>query len=67
MLLAKKRLYVHDLMMVKQTYKHNYFRAMVCFSKKTTSFQQNEMQIRDENGDYNEHFRNLLQDYYLDK
>jgi tRNA1Val (adenine37-N6)-methyltransferase len=66
-LLAKKGLYVHDLMFVKQTYKHNYFRAMVCFSKKTTSFQQTEMHIRDENGDYNEHYRNLLQDYYLDK
>jgi tRNA1Val (adenine37-N6)-methyltransferase len=66
-LLGKKSLYVNDLMLVKQSTKHNYFRAMVCFSKKLRSLQQNEMHIKDENGNYAEHFRKLLQEYYLEK
>ena len=66
-LVSEKGFYVNDLMLVKQSSNHNYFRTMVCFSKKPTSLKQNEMHIKDENGKYAESFSSLLYEYYLDR
>lgn len=66
-LLHERGFNVHVLMFVRQSSKHQYFRAMVCFSKKTTTLRKNELHIKEENGNYTTKFSKLLQDYYLDR
>jgi tRNA1Val (adenine37-N6)-methyltransferase len=66
-LLKEKKLFTNTLMLVKQTTKHDYFRAMILFSKKENNHHTNEICITDENRRYTSTFNELLNDYYLDK
>lgn len=50
---------------VKQTPKHNYFRAVLFFSKQSADQKEIAMQIKNEAGNYSEAFIALLKDYYL--
>ncbi len=66
-LLNEKKLFTNKLTLVKQTTKHDYFRAMILFSKKESNKDTNEICITDENRIYTSTFNELLNDYYLDK
>ncbi len=57
--------YCNKKISVKQTPKHNYFRAILIFSGKKISVQENEICIKNEEGNYSDHFTYLLKDYYL--
>jgi tRNA1Val (adenine37-N6)-methyltransferase len=50
---------------VKQTPKHDYFRAMLIFSRTESATVTNEMTIKNEAGNYSAEFIELLKDYYL--
>ena len=50
---------------VKQTPKHNYFRAVLFFSRQPTEQKEVTIQIKNEAGNYSEAFIELLKDYYL--
>jgi len=51
--------------LVRQSSKHSYFRAILIFSKKKSTLQQNEISIKNESGNYAVDFIDLLKDYYL--
>jgi tRNA1Val (adenine37-N6)-methyltransferase len=51
--------------LVKQTPKHNYFRGVLFFSRKTTALNTEEIIITNEKGAYTEVFSRLVKDYYL--
>jgi tRNA1Val (adenine37-N6)-methyltransferase len=50
---------------IKQTPKHNYFRAMLIFSRTESATAITEITIKNEEGNYSGEFIELLQDYYL--
>lgn len=58
-------LFCNNEMQVKQTTQHHYFRTMQIFSRGKTFFTQNEISIKDANGNYTIDFTNLLKGYYL--
>lgn len=51
--------------LIKQTPKHTYFRAVLFFSKQQSGTLQEEIIIKNEAGNYSAAFTNLLKDYYL--
>ena len=64
-LLAKNSgLYPIETMLVKQTRKHDYFRAMVLLSRHPVENNVNEISIRGKN-EYSDEFIALLKGYYL--
>lgn len=50
---------------IKQTPTHSYFRSILLFSEKETNAKTQSLIIKNENGEYNSIFKNLLEDYYL--
>jgi tRNA1Val (adenine37-N6)-methyltransferase len=50
---------------IKQTPRHNYFRSILLFSKRSTIAKQSEIIIQNENEKYTNDFVSLLKDYYL--
>jgi tRNA1Val (adenine37-N6)-methyltransferase len=50
---------------VKQTARHNYFRAILIFSRTSTVVVPEEITIKEEDGNYTAAFTALLKDYYL--
>lgn len=59
-------LYPEQLLHVRQTPVHGYFRTMICFTgMKTQELKVREMSIKDEDGVYTMTFKSLLADYYL--
>lgn len=50
---------------VKQTPKHDYFRAILIFSRKSAIALQEEISIKDDDEKYSTVFISLLKDYYL--
>jgi tRNA1Val (adenine37-N6)-methyltransferase len=64
---ASKRtgLYLNRQILVKQTIKHKFFRAILFFSRKETEIQFSEIIIKDPAHNYTPGFSAALQDYYL--
>jgi tRNA1Val (adenine37-N6)-methyltransferase len=58
--------YLKEKLIVKQTPEHNYFRAIMHFSRiKNASPDKYELMILNEEGDYTNEFIELMKDYYL--
>ena len=51
--------------LIKQTPKHNHFRSILIFSTKKLDTIQEEIIIKNEEGNYSTKFIELLKDYYL--
>jgi tRNA1Val (adenine37-N6)-methyltransferase len=51
--------------LIKQTHKHNHFRSILIFSTKKLETIQEEIIIKNEEGNYSTKFIELLKDYYL--
>jgi tRNA1Val (adenine37-N6)-methyltransferase len=62
---AKLNFHPAKKMSVKQTPKHNYFRSILIFSRKPIVTKQEEITIKNEEGNYSAEFIKLLKDYYL--
>lgn len=63
--LAKKGFYIQEKILIKQTPKHAYFRAVILFSKQKMETNFLEIIIQNENKQYTPAFAALLKDYYL--
>jgi tRNA1Val (adenine37-N6)-methyltransferase len=59
------KLYSDQVIRIKQTYNHNYFRSVIEFSKFKKACTKSEISIKDNANEYTTEFKNLLQDYYL--
>lgn len=58
--------HINQVTLVKQTGKHDFFRAMVNFSRKECNEHvSNEIIIKDADGNYTSDFIDLLKEYYL--
>ena len=64
-LLQENQLYCNQEMMVRQSTRHDYFRAMIIFSKNKSNTISQEMSIHNAERKYTEEFSALLKDYYL--
>lgn len=64
-LLHENHLYCNREMLVRQTPRHDYFRAMITFSKNQSEMLRQEISIHDNERKYTEEFSILLKDYYL--
>jgi tRNA1Val (adenine37-N6)-methyltransferase len=62
---AKLNFHLAKKLLVKQTPKHNYFRAILIFSRNKSVAEQSELTIKNEEGNYTKEFIQLLKDYYL--
>ncbi|UAY53106.1 tRNA1(Val) (adenine(37)-N6)-methyltransferase [Ferruginibacter albus] len=62
---AKLKFFLTKKIAVKQTPKHTYFRTILIFSRKENATLNQEIIIKDENGNYTKEFYELLKDYYL--
>lgn len=62
---ANLNLYLTKKISVKQTPKHNYFRSILIFSRKSAISLQEEISIKNDDEKYTDEFTNLLKDYYL--
>ena len=60
----KEDFLLEEKLLIKQTPAHNYFRAMLLFSKEKNGVKNGEITIRNEAGNYTEEFSFLLKDYY---
>ncbi|MFT3823623.1 MAG: methyltransferase [Chitinophagaceae bacterium] len=65
-LAAKQGFFLTEKLFVKQTPRHNYFRAILYYSRSHENFVPTfELTIQQENGSYSSEFTELLKDYYL--
>ena len=65
-LAAKKKLFVKETVLVKQTSEHNYFRCMLGLTKKpAAAVNQTDITIMGSDNKYSGAFVELLKDYYL--
>ncbi len=65
-LAASKKFYPTEIVLVKQTPKHNYFRAIITYSRNSSIIiKETELTIKQEDGIYSNSFIDLLKDYYL--
>ncbi|HYK46790.1 MAG TPA: methyltransferase [Parafilimonas sp.] len=65
-LAAKKNLFVKEKILVKQTSEHNYFRCMLCLTRKpAAAINQTDITIMGSDNKYTRAFVQLLKDYYL--
>ena len=61
----KINFYLNKKIGVKQTPEHNYFRTIFIFSRKKNTAEEEELIIKNEEGNYSAEFIRLLKDYYL--
>ena len=64
-LTSARKLFIHDTLFVKQSPKHDFFRAMLILSKNPSEAKKKELVIHDEHRHYTPAFTALLKDYYL--
>ncbi|MGI8951754.1 MAG: tRNA1(Val) (adenine(37)-N6)-methyltransferase [Chitinophagaceae bacterium] len=64
-LVEQKKFYLNKKILVKQTFKHNYFRSILLFSRTFALTNQSEIIIQNEHNKYTPEFVELLKDYYL--
>lgn len=57
--------FLKEKILVRQTPKHDYFRAMLFFGRKKKHVENGEIIIKNEEGLYTDEFEFLLRDYYL--
>ncbi len=62
---AVNNLHLVDQLLIQQTPKHTFFRAMLLFGTNKKTFSSKELMIKDGEGNYTENFNELLKDYYL--
>lgn len=63
---AAFNLYPFQMVNLKQSSKHHFFRSIIFFQRKTAmEIDRNELIIKDEKGHYTTGFRALLSEYYL--
>jgi tRNA1Val (adenine37-N6)-methyltransferase len=61
-----RRFHLRETLLVRQTPRHDHFRAVLHFSRKKENFiPETELTIQDERGAYTEEFAELMRDYYL--
>ncbi len=66
MLAAGRGFYLRERLLVRQTPRHELFRAVLHFSRNKENFvPETELTIHDEKGVYTEEFVELMRDYYL--
>jgi tRNA1Val (adenine37-N6)-methyltransferase len=57
---------LREKLLVRQTPRHDFFRSVLCFSRRHERFVPTaELTIQDNDGVYSEDFAELMQDYYL--
>jgi tRNA1Val (adenine37-N6)-methyltransferase len=57
---------LREKLLVRQTPRHDFFRSVLCFSRRPERFvPTTELTIQDNDGVYSEDFAELMQDYYL--
>lgn len=61
----KRALYLHRKVLVKQTEKHDYFRAILIFNNNKTLLTEETIVIKNQDDKYTFRFAELLKDYYL--
>ncbi|MBI1782514.1 MAG: methyltransferase [Sphingobacteriales bacterium] len=61
----KKNYYLAELVRVKQSFKHKYFRSILLFSRKQCDKKESLIIIREADDAYSPKFISLLKDYYL--
>jgi len=64
-LAAEHEFFISERVLVKQTPKHNYFRAILLFETGLVKTNESEIKIHDENRKYTAAFTNIKKDYYL--
>jgi tRNA1(Val) A37 N6-methylase TrmN6 len=58
-------LFITELIRVKQSAKHSFFRSILFFSKEKKEILVKELAIKDEHNAYTQAFADLLKEYYL--
>lgn len=58
-------LFVNQVLLIKQSPSHSFFRSIILLSNKKTICQENELIIHNEQREYSPQFTALLKDYYL--
>jgi tRNA1Val (adenine37-N6)-methyltransferase len=61
----KLNFHLFKKILVKQTSTHNYFRAMLIFSRTKSTVTTDEIIVKNKEGNYSAEFIELLKDYYL--
>ena len=61
----KTGLHLNREKLVKQTFKHKFFRGILFFTRKDSPIQSSEIIIKDSEGNYTAEFTAALKDYYL--
>lgn len=61
----KKNYYLAELVRVKQSFKHKYFRSILLFGRKQSDKKESVILIKEESDVYSADFIALLKDYYL--
>lgn len=64
-LAEKNGSFILEELLVKQSPTHDYFRAMLLFSKEQKDIKSGDILIRNEQGLYSDEFGELLEEYYL--
>lgn len=62
---GKKIFYCNQLVKVKQSPAHDYFRSILLLSRKQSEITGEEIIIKETSNDYSQTFKSLLKDYYL--
>lgn len=62
---SKSGFHLSEQILVKQSFKHKYFRGILLFSRKESVVKKSEILIRDSDNSYTAGFTELLKDYYL--
>ncbi|MGN6617154.1 MAG: tRNA1(Val) (adenine(37)-N6)-methyltransferase [Ilyomonas sp.] len=61
----QNQFFLKEELLVKQSYKHSFFRSILYFNRKETAVKRSELSIQDKEGKYTDEFAQLLKDYYL--
>jgi len=64
-ILAEAGLFINEVLLVKQSPEHDFFRAVLLLSKKAGIYKETHLTIHDEQQQYSPEFTILLKDYYL--
>jgi tRNA1Val (adenine37-N6)-methyltransferase len=65
MLAESKGLFIKDMLQLRQSPGHGFFRTLVILSKRVVDLQAAELTIHDAHRHYSPAFTKLLKDYYL--
>jgi len=64
-LLKSNSLFIHEMISIRQSESHGYFRLIVVGGRKNLPMEEKEIAIKDLNDQYTASFTSLLKDYYL--